>query len=110
LGYRKTFRWHTRISEFYFKIDADISDEQKEELIQMAQKIFAGFQYDNKISSGFSSFRRLIKTDITHSLASRINLAVCRRVGFKLTGIGGIDSIEAILIAIFSFCEGRESF
>lgn len=42
----------------YFKIDADISDEQKEELIQMAQKIFAGFQYDNKISSGFSSFRR----------------------------------------------------
>ena len=31
-------------------------------------------------------------------------------VGFELTGIGGIDSIGAILIAIFSFLEGRESF
>jgi divalent metal cation (Fe/Co/Zn/Cd) transporter len=31
-------------------------------------------------------------------------------VGFELTGIGGIDSIGAILIAIFSFKEGRESF
>ena len=30
-------------------------------------------------------------------------------VGFELTGIGGIDSIGAILIAIFSFREGRES-
>lgn len=31
-------------------------------------------------------------------------------VGFELTGIGGIDSVGAILIAIFSFREGRESF
>ncbi len=31
-------------------------------------------------------------------------------IGFELTGIGGIDSIGAILIAIFSFREGRESF
>jgi divalent metal cation (Fe/Co/Zn/Cd) transporter len=31
-------------------------------------------------------------------------------VGYELTGIGGIDSIGAILIAIFSFREGRESF
>ena len=31
-------------------------------------------------------------------------------VGFELTGIGWIDSIGAILIAIFSFREGRESF
>jgi divalent metal cation (Fe/Co/Zn/Cd) transporter len=31
-------------------------------------------------------------------------------VGFELTGIGGIDSLGAILIAIFSFREGRESF
>ena len=31
-------------------------------------------------------------------------------VGFQLTGIGGVDSIGAILIAIFSFREGRESF
>jgi len=31
-------------------------------------------------------------------------------VGFELTDIGGIDSIGAILIAIFSFREGRESF
>jgi divalent metal cation (Fe/Co/Zn/Cd) transporter len=31
-------------------------------------------------------------------------------VGFQLTGIGGIDSIGAVLIAIFSFREGRESF
>jgi len=31
-------------------------------------------------------------------------------VGFELTGIGGIDSIGGILIAIFSFREGRESF
>jgi len=31
-------------------------------------------------------------------------------VGFELTGIGGIDSIGAIIIAIFSFREGRESF
>jgi divalent metal cation (Fe/Co/Zn/Cd) transporter len=30
--------------------------------------------------------------------------------GFELTGIGGIDSIGAILIALFSFREGRESF
>jgi divalent metal cation (Fe/Co/Zn/Cd) transporter len=30
--------------------------------------------------------------------------------GYELTGIGGIDSIGAILIAIFSFREGRESF
>jgi divalent metal cation (Fe/Co/Zn/Cd) transporter len=31
-------------------------------------------------------------------------------LGFQLTGIGGIDSIGATLIAIFSFREGRESF
>lgn len=33
-------------------------------------------------------------------------------VGFELTGIGGIDSIGAIIIAIFSFRnrQGRESF
>ena len=31
-------------------------------------------------------------------------------VGFELTGIGGIDSVGAVLIAIFSFREGRESF
>ncbi|MBF0473888.1 MAG: cation transporter [Nitrospirae bacterium] len=31
-------------------------------------------------------------------------------IGFKLTGIGGIDSIGAILIAVFSFKEGREAF
>ena len=31
-------------------------------------------------------------------------------LGFELTGIGGIDSIGAVLIAIFSFREGRESF
>lgn len=30
--------------------------------------------------------------------------------GFELTGIGGIDSIGAIVIAIFSFREGKESF
>ncbi len=31
-------------------------------------------------------------------------------VGFELTGIGGIDSVGAVLIAVFSFREGRESF
>jgi divalent metal cation (Fe/Co/Zn/Cd) transporter len=31
-------------------------------------------------------------------------------VGFELTGIGGIDSLGALVIAIFSFREGRESF
>ena len=31
-------------------------------------------------------------------------------VGYELTGIGGIDSIGAILIALFSFREGHESF
>jgi len=31
-------------------------------------------------------------------------------LGFELTGIGVIDSVGAILIAIFSFREGRESF
>lgn len=31
-------------------------------------------------------------------------------IGYELTGIGGIDSIGAIGIALFSFKEGRESF
>jgi divalent metal cation (Fe/Co/Zn/Cd) transporter len=31
-------------------------------------------------------------------------------VGYELTGIGGIDSIGAALIAIYSFREGRETF
>lgn len=31
-------------------------------------------------------------------------------IGFELTGIGGIDSLGAIAIAVFSFREGRESF
>ncbi len=31
-------------------------------------------------------------------------------VGYELTGIGGIDSIGAILIAVFSFREGKEAF
>ena len=31
-------------------------------------------------------------------------------VGYELTGIGGIDSIGAALIAIYSFREGREAF
>ena len=31
-------------------------------------------------------------------------------MGYELTGIGGIDSIGAVLIAIYSFREGREAF
>ncbi len=31
-------------------------------------------------------------------------------LGYELTGIGGIDSIGALLIAYFTFKEGRESF
>ena len=31
-------------------------------------------------------------------------------VGFELTGIGGIDSLGALMIAIFAFKEGREAF
>ncbi len=31
-------------------------------------------------------------------------------IGYELTGIGGIDSAGAILIAVFAFREGRESF
>ena len=31
-------------------------------------------------------------------------------VGYELTGIGGIDSIGAVLIAIYSFREGQEAF
>jgi divalent metal cation (Fe/Co/Zn/Cd) transporter len=31
-------------------------------------------------------------------------------VGYEITGIGGIDSIGAVLIAFFSFREGREAF
>ncbi|MFC1867017.1 cation transporter [Thermodesulfobacteriota bacterium] len=31
-------------------------------------------------------------------------------VGYKYTGIGGIDSVGAVLIAVFAFREGRESF
>jgi divalent metal cation (Fe/Co/Zn/Cd) transporter len=31
-------------------------------------------------------------------------------VGFELTGIGGIDSIGAVLISVYSFREGREAF
>lgn len=30
--------------------------------------------------------------------------------GYELTGIGGIDSIGAVFIAVFSFREGREAF
>ena len=30
--------------------------------------------------------------------------------GYELTNIGGLDSMGAILIAVFSFKEGRESF
>jgi divalent metal cation (Fe/Co/Zn/Cd) transporter len=30
--------------------------------------------------------------------------------GYELTGVGGIDSAGAVLIAVFSFREGRESF
>jgi len=30
--------------------------------------------------------------------------------GYELTGIGGLDSIGAVFIAVFSFKEGRESF
>lgn len=31
-------------------------------------------------------------------------------IGYEITGIGGLDSIGAILIAYFSFKEGREAF
>lgn len=31
-------------------------------------------------------------------------------IGYEITGIGGIDSIGAIFIAVFSFREGREAF
>ena len=37
-------------------------------------------------------------------------ILILASVGFELTGIGGIDSIGAVLIAIFSFREGREAF
>jgi divalent metal cation (Fe/Co/Zn/Cd) transporter len=31
-------------------------------------------------------------------------------LGYELTGLGGIDSLGAILIAVFSFREGKEAF
>ena len=36
--YRKRFLWDIRMIRLYFKIEADVSETQKEELIRMAQK------------------------------------------------------------------------
>ena len=44
----------------YFKIDADISDEQKEELIRLGRKIFTSSQYHQKSDTAFGAIGKII--------------------------------------------------
>lgn len=65
-----------------------------------------------KVSVGKQLHSRAILADAqcTRACLYLSVILLCASAGYELTGIGGLDSLGAIFIALLSFREGREAF
>jgi len=72
--------------------------------------MWALIHYKNKVGRQLNSEAILEDAKCTKTCLYLSFVLLLASIGYELTGIGGIDSIGAILIAGFAFREGRESF
>ncbi len=72
--------------------------------------MWALIHYKLKIGTGLNSQAILTDAACTKVCIQLSLILLLASAGYELTGIGGLDSIGAILIAWLSFREGRESF
>jgi len=66
--------------------------------------------YKVKVGNALQSQAILADAACTRTCLYLSVVLLLASVGFALTGIGGLDSIGTIVIAIFAFHEGREAF
>ncbi|MEW6109066.1 MAG: cation transporter [Nitrospirota bacterium] len=66
--------------------------------------------YKVKVGKGLESQAILADANCTKTCLYLSVILLIASAGYELTGIGGIDSIGAVFIAVFSFREGREAF
>ena len=72
--------------------------------------MWALIHYKNKVGRQLNSEAILEDANCTKTCLYLSFALLLASIGYELTGIGGIDSVGAILIAAFAFREGRESF
>ena len=75
-------------------------------IITMSALIF----FKMKVGKALNSRALVADANCTKTCLYLSIILLAASVGYELTGLGGIDSIGALLIAYFSFKEGREAF
>ena len=75
-------------------------------IITMSALIF----FKMKVGRALNSRALVADANCTKTCLYLSIILLAASVGYELTGLGGIDSIGALLIAYFSFKEGREAF
>jgi divalent metal cation (Fe/Co/Zn/Cd) transporter len=72
--------------------------------------MYALIHYKVKVGTKLNSEAILADANCTKTCLYLSVVLLVSSVGYELTGIGGLDSIGAIVIAWFAFREGREAF
>jgi len=75
-------------------------------IITMSVLIF----FKMKVGKALNSKALIADANCTKTCLYLSVILLAASVGYELTGFGGIDSVGALLIAYFSFKEGREAF
>ncbi len=75
-------------------------------IITMSVLIF----FKMKVGRALNSKALIADANCTKTCLYLSVILLAASVGYELTGLGGIDSIGALLIAYFSFKEGKEAF
>lgn len=75
-------------------------------IITMSVLIF----FKMKVGRALNSKALIADANCTKTCLYLSVILLAASVGYELTGLGGIDSLGAFLIAYFSFKEGREAF
>ena len=72
--------------------------------------MWALIYFKNQVGRQLGSDAILADAECTRTCLYLSFVLLLSSAGFELTGIGGLDAIGAIIIAVFAFREGRESF
>jgi divalent metal cation (Fe/Co/Zn/Cd) transporter len=72
--------------------------------------MWALIHYKTKVGKGLGSEAILADAACTRACMQLSVVLLLASTGYELTGMGGLDSIGAILIALLTFREGREAF
>lgn len=72
--------------------------------------MWALIYFKNQVGRQLGSDAILADAECTKTCLYLSVVLLIASVGFELTGIGGLDAIGAIIIAVFAFREGREAF